>query len=56
MNNLYLSVQIDSYDETVQAQYFSENKNKDHADEQTGLLGGTSYTSVTHDTNGESCC
>lgn len=27
------SVEIDGYDETVQTQYFSENKDQNHADE-----------------------
>lgn len=34
-------------------QDFSENKNQNHSDEQPGLLGSSSYTSVTDDTNGK---
>ena len=39
---------------TVKTQNFGENENEDHADEESGLLGGSSYTSVTDDANGES--
>jgi hypothetical protein len=34
-------------------QDFGENENQDHSDEQPGLLGCSSYTSVTDDTDGE---
>ena len=37
----------------VRTQDFSENENQNHSDEQPGLLGSSSYTSVTDDTNGE---
>lgn len=36
-------------------QDFSENENKNHADEETGLLGSSSNTSITNNTNGETC-
>lgn len=32
---------------------FGENENKNHADKETGLLGGTTDTGITDDTNGE---
>jgi hypothetical protein len=32
---------------------FSENEDKNHSDEESRLLGGTTDTSVTNDTNGE---
>jgi hypothetical protein len=35
-------------------QDFSENENKNHANEETGLLRGTPYTSITNNTNSES--
>jgi hypothetical protein len=34
-------------------QDFGENKNENHSDEQPGLLGSSSYTGVTDNTNGE---
>jgi hypothetical protein len=34
-------------------QDFSENENQNHSDEQPGLLSGSSYTSVTDNTDGE---
>jgi hypothetical protein len=34
-------------------QDFGENENQDHSDEQPGLLGGSSHTGVTDNTNGE---
>lgn len=34
-------------------QDFSENENQNHADEETGLLGGSSDTSITNNTDGE---
>lgn len=52
-NNLCLSVQVDGDDETVQTQYFGEDEDKNHTDEETRLLGGTSDTSVAHDADGE---
>lgn len=48
-----LRVHQESNDETVQTQDFSENENKNHADEESGLLGGSSDTCVTNDTNSE---
>jgi hypothetical protein len=32
---------------------FGENEDKNHSDEESGLLGGTTDTSVTNDTDGE---
>ena len=32
---------------------FSENENQNHSDEETGLLGSSSDTSITDNTNGE---
>jgi hypothetical protein len=37
----------------TRTQDFGENENQNHSDEQPGLLGGSSDTSVTDDTNGE---
>ena len=34
-------------------QDFGENENQDHSDEQPGLLGSSSYTSVTDNTDGK---
>ena len=34
-------------------QDFGENENQNHSDEQPGLLGSSSYTSITNDTDGE---
>lgn len=34
-------------------QDFSENENKNHSDEESGLLSGTTDTSITNDTNSE---
>lgn len=34
-------------------QDFSENEDKNHADEETGLLGGSTDTSITDNTDGE---
>ena len=39
--------------EEVRTQDFGENENKNHADEETRLLGGTPDTGITDDTNGE---
>jgi hypothetical protein len=36
-------------------QHFGENENKNHADEETGLLCSATDTSITDDTNGKSC-
>lgn len=49
-----LGVQVDGNDETVETQYFREDKNQDHTDKQAGLLSGTSHTCITNNTNGKS--
>ena len=36
-------------------QDFREDENQDHADEETGLLGGTPDTSVTNNANSKTC-
>jgi hypothetical protein len=48
-----LGVHEQGNNETVKTQDFGENEDKNHSDEQPGLLGSSSYTSVTDDTNGE---
>lgn len=53
--NIGLGVHEEGNDETVETQDFSENENKNHADEETGLLGSSSNTSITNNTNGETC-
>ena len=42
-----------SNDQTVKTQNFSENENKNHSDEESGLLCGTTDTSITNDTDSE---
>ena len=37
----------------ARTQDFGENEDKNHSDEQPGLLGSSSYTSITNNTNGE---
>jgi hypothetical protein len=37
----------------ARTQDFGENENENHSDEQPGLLGGSSYTGVTNNTDGE---
>lgn len=48
-----LGVHKESDDETVETQDFGENEDKNHADEKSRLLSGSSYTCITNDTNGE---
>jgi len=48
-----LGVHEQGNNETVKTQDFGENENQDHSDEQPGLLGGSSHTGVTDNTNGE---
>jgi len=48
-----LGVHEQGNNETVKTQDFGENENQDHSDEQPGLLGGSSHTGVTNNTNGE---
>ena len=40
-------------DETVETQDFGEDKDEDHADEETGLLGGPADAGVSDDPDGE---
>lgn len=51
--NSLFRVQVDGDDQTVQTQDFSENEDQDHTDEQSGLLGSTTDTGITDDTDGE---
>uniref|UniRef100_A0A182QBB2 Uncharacterized protein n=1 Tax=Anopheles farauti TaxID=69004 RepID=A0A182QBB2_9DIPT len=51
-----LRVQVDGDDQTVQTQHFGENEDQDHTDEQSRLLGSTTDTGVTDDTDGETGC
>jgi hypothetical protein len=48
-----LGVHEQGNDETVQTQDFGENKNQNHSDEQPGLLGSSSHTSVTDNSDGK---
>jgi len=48
-----LGVHEQGNNETVETQDFGENENENHSDEQPGLLGGSSYTGVTNNTDGE---
>uniref|UniRef100_A0A182J1I9 Uncharacterized protein n=1 Tax=Anopheles atroparvus TaxID=41427 RepID=A0A182J1I9_ANOAO len=47
---------VDGDDQTVQTQHFGENEDQNHTDEQSGLLGGTTDTGVTDNTDGETSC
>lgn len=49
-----LRVHEQGNNETVQTENFGENENKNHANKETWLLGGTADTGVTDNTNGES--
>jgi hypothetical protein len=48
-----LGVHEQGHDETVQTQDFGENEDQNHSDEQPGLLGGSSDTSVTDNSDGK---
>jgi len=48
-----LGVHDEGNDKSVKTQDLSENEDQDHADEQTWLLSGSSYTCITDDTNSE---
>ena len=52
---LFLGVQIDGDDEPVETQHLGEDKDEDHADEEPGLLGGATDTSITDDADGVAC-
>ncbi len=45
------SVKNQSNDKTIKTQDFSENENKNHTDEKSGLLSSTTNTSITNNTN-----
>jgi len=45
------SVHDKSNNETVETQDFGKNENENHADEKSGLLGSSSYTGVTDNTD-----
>lgn len=48
-----LGVHEQSNNKTVKTEDFGENENQNHSDEETGLLGSSSDTSITDNTNGE---
>jgi len=48
-----LGVHQQGDNQTVKTQDFGENENKNHSDEETRLLGSSSNTSITDNTNGE---
>merc|ERR1712000_338437 len=48
-----LRVHEKSNNQTVKTQNFSENENENHSNEETRLLGGTTDTSVTNNTDSE---
>jgi hypothetical protein len=48
-----LGVHEKGNNEAVKTQDFSENENENHSDEQPGLLGSSTDTSVTDDSDGE---
>jgi hypothetical protein len=48
-----LGVHEQGNNETVKTQNFGENENQNHSDEKAGLLRGSSDTSITNNTNGE---
>lgn len=50
---LRTGVEDKSDDETVKTQNFGENEDQNHTNEETGLLGGTTDTSVTDNADGE---
>ena len=45
--DLFLGVEVDGHDETVETQDFGENEDEDHSDIEAGLLCRSSYSSVT---------
>ena len=47
--------QINGHDQTIKTQDFSKNQNEDHADKEAGLLGCSTYTSITNNTQCETC-
>lgn len=55
MNSLIFGVEVDGNNETVQTQDLSKNEDQDHTDEETGLLGCPSDTSITNNANGKAC-
>lgn len=50
-----LGEQVDGDDQSVETQDFSENQDQDHSDEQARLLGCSSHTCVTNDSDCEAC-
>jgi hypothetical protein len=48
-----LGVHQERDDKTVETQDFGENENQDHSNEETGLLGSSSDTGITNDTDSE---
>lgn len=54
MQTIYLmDKQEDGNDQAVQTQYFSENENQNHTDEQTWLLCCTSDTGIAYNADGK---
>ena len=45
---LFLGVEVDRHDETVETQDLGEDEDEDHADKESGLLGCASHPGVSH--------
>ena len=50
---LGVGVQNEGNDETVQTQHLSENENQNHSDEEPGLLGSSTNTSISNNADSE---
>lgn len=48
-----LDVEENGNDQTVESQHLGEDQNKDHSDEETGLLGCTADSGVSDNTDSE---
>ena len=49
-----LGVHNEGHNKSVETQYFSEDKDEDHADVEPGLLGGSAYARVADDSDSKS--
>merc|ERR1719186_2471886 len=48
---LFLGIQVDGHDESIQSQNLSENQNQDHSHEKPGLLRCPSDPGISHNPN-----
>lgn len=49
-------VQVNSHNKTIETQHFCKDENQDHSNEEAWLLGSSTDSSISNDSNCKPCC